>query len=66
LLEARPEVLALMERDPFDGKPPRYVRGMLDDTRFTTFAEWEATGNWWRSEPRGIYFPAVTLEALRP
>jgi len=65
LLEARPEVLALMERDPFEGKPPRYVRGELDAYRFTTFAERRTTGNWWRYDPRGIYFPAVSRETMQ-
>jgi hypothetical protein len=60
LLEARPEVLALLGRDPFEGKPPRYVRGQLDAYRFTTFAERRASGDWWRREPRGIYFGAVS------
>jgi len=65
LLEARPEVLALMERDPFEGKPPRYVRGELDAYRFTTFAERRTTRNWWRFEPRGIYFPAISRETMQ-
>jgi hypothetical protein len=62
LFEAQPDVLALLGRDPFGGKPPRYLRGQLDDYRFTTFAEKRATGDWWRSEPRGIYFPAISRE----
>ena len=62
LFEAQPDVLALLGRDPFGGKAPRYLRGQLDDYRFTTFAEKRATGDWWRSEPRGIYFPAISRE----
>lgn len=64
LLEGRQDVLALLARDPFEGKPPRYVRGMLDDYRFTNFAERRATGDWWRSEPKGIYFPDVSRADL--
>jgi hypothetical protein len=64
LFEAQPDVLALLERDPFAGKPPRYLRAQLDNYRFTTFAEKHATGDWWRSEPRGIYFPEISRETL--
>jgi predicted DCC family thiol-disulfide oxidoreductase YuxK len=64
LFQAQPDVLALLGRDPFHGQPPRYLRAKLDDYRFTTFAEKRATGDWWRSTPRGMYFPEITREAI--
>jgi hypothetical protein len=64
LFQAEPDVLALLARDPFDGKPPRYLRANLDDYRFTDFAELRKTGNWWRSEPKGIYFSEISRDAL--
>lgn len=64
IFQAQPDVLALLGHDPFGGKPPHYLRGQLDDYRFTTFAEKRATGAWWHSEPRGIYFPAVSREDI--
>jgi hypothetical protein len=66
LFQARPEVLALFGKDPFDGKPPRYLRANLDDYHFTDLSQWRATGNWWRSEPKGIYFPEISREQLGP
>jgi hypothetical protein len=43
-----PEVLALLDGDPFDGTPPRELRWRLDDYRFTDRAERAATGDWWK------------------
>ncbi len=60
LLEARPEVLALMGKDPFEGKPPRFIRGRLDRYEFTSFAERRKTGEWWRRTSAGNYFLPVS------
>jgi hypothetical protein len=42
-----PEVLELLGRNPFHGAPPRYVRAVLYDYRFTTREERRRTGDWW-------------------
>jgi lipase maturation factor 1 len=62
LLEGSPEVLALMATNPFPASPPQYVRARLYDYKFTSFAERRSTGNWWRRELRGEYFPVVSLK----
>jgi lipase maturation factor 1 len=62
LLEGSPEVLALMATNPFPSSPPQYVRARLYDYKFTSFAERRSTGNWWRRELRGEYFPVVSLK----
>ncbi len=64
LFEAQPDVLSLFAKDPFDGKPPRYLRANLDDYHFTNFTQRRATGNWWRSDPKGIYFPEISRDSL--
>ncbi|MES1262165.1 MAG: lipase maturation factor family protein, partial [Acidobacteriota bacterium] len=61
LLEGSKPVLALLEHDPFNGKPPLQIRAMLYEYHFTTFAERRKTGNWWKREEKGIYFPPVGL-----
>ena len=61
LLEGSKPVLALLERDPFNGKPPKEIRAMLYEYHFTTFEERRRTGNWWKRESKGIYFPPVSL-----
>jgi lipase maturation factor 1 len=48
-----PEVLGLLGRNPFAGAPPRFVRAVLYDYRFSTTPERRRTGAWWVREPRG-------------
>jgi hypothetical protein len=62
LLEGSPEVLALLDRNPFPGAPPRYIRAPIYDYTFTDWKIRRATGAWWRREPRGIYLPPVSLQ----
>jgi hypothetical protein len=65
LLQGSSEVVGLLARNPFPAAPPKYVRAQLLDYSFTDFAERRASGRWWRSEPRGQYFPAISLEDVR-
>ncbi len=62
LLRGSPEVGRLFERNPFPKQPPRYVRGMYYDYRFTTLAEHRETGAWWKREDLGIYLPPSSLD----
>ncbi|HEX4441303.1 MAG TPA: lipase maturation factor family protein [Thermoanaerobaculia bacterium] len=59
LLEADPDVLRLFAASPFGAAPPRAVRALLYDYRFTTPEERTRTGAWWTRELRGLYAPAV-------
>ncbi len=61
LLQGSPEVLALLEKNPFPNKPPRYIRAELYNYQFTNFAERRATGAWWKREYLGEYLPPVSL-----
>lgn len=67
LLQGKPEVLWLLEHDPFAGRPPRYLRALLYTYRFTTAAEHAATGAYWHREPQlqgaadPIFFGPVSL-----
>jgi hypothetical protein len=45
-----PEVLALLARNPFPAAPPRFIRLMAYDYRFSTAAEWQRTHAWWVRE----------------
>jgi predicted DCC family thiol-disulfide oxidoreductase YuxK len=65
LLEGSPEVLALLEHNPFAEKPPRFLRAQLYDYRFTTREERKESGNWWKREFIGAYMPPVTLQSFR-
>jgi predicted DCC family thiol-disulfide oxidoreductase YuxK len=61
LLEGRSEVLALLGQNPFPGQAPKYIRASLYQYEFTDLQELLRTGNWWRREYIGIYFPAHSL-----
>ena len=66
LLEASPDVLALIEKAPFGERRPRYVRAMIYDYRETSTRERFRTGAWWRREHGRVYFPAVALAPGAP
>jgi predicted DCC family thiol-disulfide oxidoreductase YuxK len=60
LLQGTPEVLALLEGNPFPKSPPKYVRAVLYEYHFTDFKERRETGAWWRRERRGFYLPPIS------
>jgi predicted DCC family thiol-disulfide oxidoreductase YuxK len=61
LLQGSPDVLALLDRNPFPDRPPRYLRAVRYEYWFTDWAARARTGEWWRREPRGAFFPVVSL-----
>jgi predicted DCC family thiol-disulfide oxidoreductase YuxK len=62
LLQGSSEVTALLASNPFPNMPPRYVRAVAYDYHFTDFTTHKAAGDWWRREPKGLYFPEVSLQ----
>ena len=66
LAEGSPAVTGLLAEDPFAGAPPRYVRAVLYDYRFTDAAERGRTGDWWRREWKGPYCPVVARDEAAP
>jgi hypothetical protein len=65
LLQGSPEVLALLEKNPFPDQPPKYVRAKVYDYQFTSKEERRRTGAWWRRERKGEYLPPISLEMLQ-
>ena len=63
LLEGSRPVLALLEYNPFPQNPPRYIRAVMYDYRFTDFATRRKTGAWWRRQEQGLYLPPFSLPA---
>jgi len=59
VLEGSPQVLALLEKNPFPNHPPHYVRAVTYEYRFSTWEEHRKTGAWWHREPHGQYLPPV-------
>jgi predicted DCC family thiol-disulfide oxidoreductase YuxK len=61
LLQGSPDVLQLLDKNPFPDHPPRYVRATLYDYHFTDPATLSSTGAWWRREPIELYVPPIAL-----
>ncbi|MEQ1861806.1 MAG: lipase maturation factor family protein [Chthoniobacteraceae bacterium] len=64
LLQGSPDVLALLEKNPFPGEPPRYVRAVLYDYRFTHWSD--DTVAWWKREQKALYCPPISLKTTPP
>lgn len=62
LLQGPGPVLDLFASDPFDGRPPRHVRAMLYDYRFTSAAVRGETDAWWTRRRVGQFSPTVSRE----
>jgi hypothetical protein len=62
LLRNEPSVLRLLDRDPFPGDPPRYLRATVYEYHFTSSAERKRSGAWWKREMRRQYLPIVSLD----
>ena len=54
-------MIALLGNNPFPDKPPRFVRAVVYDYRYTSPEEKKATGAWWVRQPQGVYYPAIDL-----
>jgi hypothetical protein len=63
LLRGNRTVESLLARDPFAGRPPRYVHALLYRYRFTD----DRRRGWWERELIGEYLPPLSLDdpALR-
>jgi hypothetical protein len=57
LLEGSPDVLRLLRKNPFPGRPPRYVRARLYLYHFTG----RGAAAWWRRNELGLYCPQMGL-----
>jgi len=61
LLEGSPEVLSLLEYNPFPDKPPRFIRSMLYDYKFASDDE-RKQGQWWTRSKRKLWWPPCGLD----
>ena len=57
LLEGSPDVLALLEWNPFPNHPPRYVRAVVYEYHFTRWGD----PAWWTRGPENLYCPVLSL-----
>jgi lipase maturation factor 1 len=60
LLNGSPDVLALLETNPFPSEKPKYIRANVYDYHMTDLNTLFKTGKWWKRDYKGVYLPAVT------
>jgi len=66
LLENDADVLNLIERNPFQGRAPKYLRAVLYQYRFSDWSTAQRDGVWWTRERLRDYSPVLALEAHSP
>jgi hypothetical protein len=62
LLQGDGPTLGLLRTNPFPERPPRYVRALYYQYRFTTPDEHRRTGRWWTRQLDGLYFSPAALK----
>lgn len=62
LLAGASAVSALLDDDPFQGDPPRYIRSTVHRYHFAPLSD---PAGWWQRELVGEYCPVLTLEGSR-
>jgi hypothetical protein len=58
LKQGSPEVLGLLAHNPFQERPPQFIRVQAFQYKFTTPDERQETGHWWKYKHLGL-FPYV-------
>ena len=66
LLNGAPDVLTLLESNPFPDTPPRFLRMQVMEYGFTDLATRDATGDWWTRGPAREYLPEISLDSFGP
>src|SRR5438132_183275 len=66
LLKGTPQVVSLLDANPFPDAPPRYVRLVSYRYRFTTREERAQSGAWWAREFTGFLTRPITLSGTPP
>ncbi|OQK18424.1 hypothetical protein AU255_11585 [Methyloprofundus sedimenti] len=63
LLQGSPEVLSLLDENPFADKPPRYIRALLYHYSYTSLEQRENNGQIWQRQYQGIYWPVSSINS---
>lgn len=61
ILAGSPEVLNLLEKNPFPESPPKYLRASVYEYNFTNLETRRTTGDIWSRELKGLYLPVLSL-----
>jgi len=57
ILAGNEVVLGLLDSNPFSKEPPKWLRVVRYDYKFTSVEEWKRTGHWWKRKTAGKYLP---------
>jgi hypothetical protein len=63
LLRGSQPINALFEQTPHSGTLPKFLRATIYEYHFTSWSERQKTGDYWKREYKGLYFPVVGLRA---
>lgn len=62
LLKGNPDVLKLIRFNPFQDQPPKYIRAVMYDYKFSTKQQKKELGWWWQREYLGLFSPLMSLK----
>ncbi len=62
IFESSPDVLSLFRKDPFGGKPPKYLRLLRYEFHFSSWKDLRTRGEWWTKELIAPYGPVFERE----
>lgn len=65
LLEGSRSVNNLLAENPFPQLPPKFIRARVYNYEFTTFAERQESGNWWKRRFRGEYLRPISQNKIK-
>lgn len=65
LLQNDEKTLKLLKGNPFNHKPPRYIRALLFHYEFTNRKEHKDTQQWWKRSFNRMYLPPQSLQDLQ-
>ena len=63
LLQGSPQVLSLLDENPFPDKPPVYIRALLYHYIYTSHEQRKNNGRVWQRQQGRIYWPSRTIGA---
>ncbi|NKB24414.1 MAG: hypothetical protein GKR87_08585 [Kiritimatiellae bacterium] len=65
LLDGTPQVLNLLEQNPFPNESPKYIRAVVYDYHFTNIKERRKNGAWWKRKRKGLYCPVLSKHNVK-
>lgn len=63
LLQGDRAMLSQLKKNPFPDGPPRFIRALLYQYRFSTPEVKQKTSLWWQRERVGVYLPVISLQS---